>query len=193
MITLNSTKISLIVALVFSSFSTLSWGQAVDETTKFKNTDIQIRTVCNNNGSGTDCSVFSVGKIGKKKLIVFPFAPSDIKFDTGIFVIVFPCGTECSATYFYSPSKGMGGPFPLIVGYNLKKELALSLSKNPLPVFNIYARRNEKPALTIKLDVGAGQDLAELVKKVEFKDDEIVITYVDQQGSEKAVTRSVGK
>jgi hypothetical protein len=193
MITLDFTKISFVVALSFLSTATPSWSQGIDEATHFENSKIQLRTICDDKDGGTDCSVFSIDGGAKKKLISFPFAPSDIKFSSGVFVIIFPCGTECSATYFYNPSKGVGGPFPQIASYDLKRGLALSLSKNPLPVFNIYASRGEKPVFTVKLNAGGSRNLIDLVKKAELKDGKATVTYVDSKGREKTVVQSIEK
>jgi len=191
-ITLHFAKSSFVIALGLLLVSTLSWSQTV-ETTHFEHSKIQLRTVCDGKYGGSSCSIFSIDGKAKKELISFPFAPSEIKFDSGVFVVVFPCGTECSATYFYSPSKGIGGPFPLVTSYDLKKGLALSLSRNPLPIFNIYAAHGEKTVFAVKIDAEASRNLTDIVKKAELKDGKITVTYVDPRGRERTVVQSVGK
>lgn len=188
----NFTKNSLAASLAFFSLISFSHSEELSERTNFKNSTVQISTECSDKDGGTNCTVSAVTSDKKKALTSFPFAPSDIKLDSGVFVIVFPCGPECSATYFYSPEKGSGGPFPRVISYSVGDELAVSLTKNPLPVYRIYSKQGSKPAFTIRLDTSKEQDLFDAVKNVTFSAGAINVTYTDQHGSERSVSRRLG-
>lgn len=188
----NFTKNSLAASLAFFLFISCSHSEQLNEHTNFKNSDVQISTECSDKDGGTNCTVSAVTNMKKKELISFPFAPSGIKLESGVFVIIFPCGPECSATYFYSPEKGSGGPFPRIMSYDLHNELAASISRNPLSIYRIYSKQGSKPALTIRLDTNKEQDLDDAVKKVEFVENKITITYINQKGDVKTVSRNLG-
>ncbi|WP_257820075.1 hypothetical protein [Burkholderia glumae] len=188
----NFTKNSLIASLVFFLLIPLSHSEQLSERTNFKNSEIQISTECSDKDGGTNCTISAVADNKKRELIVFPFAPSDIKLESGVFIIIFPCGPECSATYFYSSQKGSGGPFPRVISYSVGDELAVSLARNPLPVYRIYSKQGAKPAFTIKLDTGKGQDLVDAVKNVTIGAGKISITYIDQKGDEKTAIRKIG-
>ncbi|WP_186130810.1 hypothetical protein [Burkholderia gladioli] len=188
----DCTKNSLAAALAFLSFIPFSHSEQLRERTNFKNSDVQISTDCSDRNGGTNCTVSAVTGIKEKELLSFPLAPSDIKLQFEVFVIIFPCGPGCSATYFYSPEKGSGGPFPRIISYNLHNELAASISRNPLSIYRIYSKQGSKPALTIRLDTNKKQDLDDAVKKVEFDGKKITVTYINQKGDVKTVSRNLG-
>ncbi|WP_146128169.1 hypothetical protein [Burkholderia gladioli] len=189
---LNFTKNSFAAALTFLSFIPFSHSEQFHERTNFKNSDVQISTDCSDRNGGTNCTVSAVTGTQKKELLSFPLAPSDIKLELKVFVIIFPCGPECSATYFYNPKKGSGGPFPRIISYNLHNELAASSSRNLLSIYRIYSKQGSKPAFTIRLDTNKKQDLADAVKKVKFEEYKITVTYINQKGDVKTVSRNLG-
>ncbi|MGO4581034.1 hypothetical protein AB4Z48_33960 [Cupriavidus sp. 2TAF22] len=158
-------------------------GQSLTETTNLQPGDTQIKTICSNNKGYLRCDIYRTGKRGEKKLFDYPAAPAGISLVKGVFVILFPCGTQCSATYFYSQDKGLAGPFPLVEAYDLEFGMALSISVNPLPIYQIYPSRKNPVIRYIRLDLP--RELADVpgaIRDVRLENHSFIITYVDRHG-----------
>lgn len=134
----NFILISTVALIALFSFDKAN-ASVVNETTDFDNSMAQIHTTCK---TGHMCDIYYVKKSGaaEKKIISFPFAPSSINFDNGTFVIRFPCGTMCSATYFYKNSRGLSGPYKMVAAYNIKRNILISLAKKEPYIYRIFVK-----------------------------------------------------
>ncbi|EHC5874198.1 hypothetical protein JR782_005083 [Salmonella enterica subsp. enterica serovar Eastbourne] len=73
-----------------------------------------------------------------------------------MFIFLFPCGTQCSATYFYSHEKGLNGPFPLLADYDIQQRIALSVSTNPIQIYGLFQEKSDVLLGEIALDLPQG-------------------------------------
>ncbi|WP_269510591.1 hypothetical protein [Burkholderia sp. IMCC1007] len=153
----------------------------VDESTSFRGSSVQIATRCHSADSRMSCGVFASRKDVEKRLFNFPNPPSHISMVSGVFIIEFPCGTQCSATYFYSEQKGLGGPFPFVEAYDLDRGVVLLSEKNPLPMYPIFSKASRIVG-EAEVDLANGADTFASIKKVVVDGHKFVITYVDRRG-----------
>ncbi|WP_116136068.1 hypothetical protein [Trinickia diaoshuihuensis] len=151
------------------------------EITNFRTSDVQLETSCIKTKTVDTCVVYRLMKNERKKLISFPFPPSNIAYEDGVFAIAFPCGTECSATYFYKPTNKLGGPFPLVVSYDAGRGIVLGVSGNSLEMYDMFSSGKMKAIESITLDVG-NSSIVEAIRDVELKNHTFVIAYTDRRG-----------
>lgn len=164
------------------AFSSLAHAQAIDDKTHFPAASSQIETVCQD---GQSCAVFNVGDSGKRKILDFPFPPSDVSYHAGTFVLLFPCGTACSATYFYNPQKGLGGPYNLVASYDVDKGVVLTVSTNPPRMYQMFGPRRQKPIGTVPLNLDSDlPEAAASVSDVKLDQHTFVITYNNKDGKQ---------
>lgn len=144
---------SLLLTLFFACNAP---GSTLSETTNFANSQYQISSSCNESQKSDNCSIYLIEKGEKKEIIEYPLPPSSIRLERDTFVIIFPCGTQCSATYFYAPGKGLSGPYPLVVNYDLQSGLALSVAKNPVQIYRLFQSERKTLAGRVVLDLPRG-------------------------------------
>jgi hypothetical protein len=167
----------------------LTHAQVVDDKTHFPDAPSQVETVCQD---GHSCTVFNVTNSGKQKILDFPFPPSDVSYHAGTFVLLFPCGTACSATYFYNPQKGLGGPYNLVASYDMDKEVVLTVSANPPRLYQMFGPRKQKPIGTVPLNLDPNlPQAAASVSDVKLDRHTFVITYTDKDGNQSEFRQSV--
>ncbi|MGO4331001.1 hypothetical protein [Cupriavidus sp. M-11] len=158
-------------------------GQPLTEITNFQRSDTQIKINCANRRGHLNCGIYSADKQGDAKLFDYSAAPASISLVEGIFVMLFPCGTQCSATYFYRKNKGLAGPFPLVEVYDLEFGVALGISKNPLPIYQIYPSRKNSVIGSIRLNLP--RELVNVpgaISDVRLDNHKFIISYVDRHG-----------
>lgn len=163
---------------------------ALDESTNFPDGSSQIKVRCQESGSGANCGIYASGSAGEKKIIDYPGAPSNISMASGVFVIDLPCGTQCSATYFYSERKGLGGPFPFVEAYDVERGVVLLSKRNPLPMYAMFSKQSRVVG-EIALDIPQGMDAFASIKEVVVEDHRFVITYTDRAGNVSKIRRRV--
>lgn len=176
---IKTKHILLLIALAVPLLARAEGG----EITKFDNSNIQLETNCAHKNGVSNCTVYSVKDGGgKKKVVSFPFAPSNIDYKDGVFVVSFPCGTECSSTYFYDGDDKVGGPFPLVQSYDIVRHVVLSISKNSLRMYDIFAKERFKSIGKIDLSLNDDVDLADVIRGVKMEDHKFLITYATKNG-----------
>lgn len=163
---------------------------ALDESTNFPDGSGQIKVRCQESGSGANCGIYASGSAGEKKIIDYPDAPTNISMTSGVFVIDLPCGTQCSATYFYSERKGLGGPFPFVEAYDVERGVVLLSKRNPLPMYAMFSKQSRVVG-EIALDIPQGMDAFASIKEVVVEDHRFVITYTDRAGNVSKIRRRV--
>ncbi|WP_423758546.1 hypothetical protein [Burkholderia sp. NLJ2] len=109
---------------------------------------------------------------------------------SGFFVIDLPCGTQCSATYFYSERKGLGGPFPFVEAYDVERGIVLLSKRNPLPMYAMFSKQSRVVG-EIALDIPQGMDAFVAIKEAAVEDHRFVITYADRVGNVLTIRRQV--
>ncbi|WP_273829802.1 hypothetical protein [Pseudomonas sp. SBT1-2] len=188
---INRRRWPLLAALFYLSSS---YGSPLMEETNFPNSQYQIFSHCGISENSQSCEIYSVSKGGKKKIIDYPLPPSSIRFENNIFVIAFPCGTQCSATYFYNVKKGLSGPFPLVVDYDLQRGFALGVAKNPIQVYRLFRAEDESLADSITLDLPRNSRFdPSLIIEARIKDDSILIEYVNDKDERVTTSRPLPK
>ena len=163
------------------------------ETTNFANSQYQISSNCEDGEKSQGCSIYLIGK-GKKKIIEYPLPPSSIRLESGVFVIIFPCGTQCSATYFYAPKKGLSGPYPLIVDYDLQRGLALSVAKNPIQIYQLFQKGDRSLVASVALDLPRGSkfDPSSIID-AKLKNNIVFVDYINSKGERVTTSHQAAK
>jgi hypothetical protein len=191
---INFTGASATFLIIGIIISFNSYCSTLDEKTNFKESKIQIETICDDVNNENYCTIYGATNEGKRKIFDFPSPPSHIGYNKSVFVIIFPCGTECSATFFYDPNKGLGGPFPAASVYDIERGYVLVAQSNPLKIYSIYSTSNEKPIDNIYLDIANGvTDIYSVVSDIKLIDHSFVITYVDKNGKSINLIKTVPK
>ncbi|MBK5541762.1 hypothetical protein JFV28_04000 [Pseudomonas sp. TH05] len=183
---ISSTSLNIFWALIaFILYPSISYGVNLDETTNFPKSDYQISSHCHNVKGSQTCKVYLLQDVEKTKILDFPSPPSSVKLQHDVFIILFPCGTQCSATYFYSKKNGLDGPYPLIVDYDLEREIALSIAKNPIQIHKLFKSRKNKAYKSITLDLPLDNkfDPSSIVD-AHIDKNSITIEYINQMGEQ---------
>jgi len=168
-----------------------TFASTIHEITNFQNSDAQIETTCPDEDSPSKgCSVVLVKNKSRKKLLHNTFAPAYIGITDGVFTIKFPCGTECSATYFFSEKYGLSGPYPLVIAKNLKSNLVLFILNNSLYTEQIFRKKLGKTMKfkRIHLPIKTKIDIMQSVIGAKPHEDGFIIHYTDENGNEKFFT-----
>ncbi|MGV8403045.1 hypothetical protein ACV33W_27880 [Pseudomonas aeruginosa] len=170
-------------------FSCSAFGEQLVETTSFPDSRYQVSSHCDDVKGSQACTIYLLGSQEKTKLLEFPLPPSSISLEGGVFIILFPCGTQCSATYFYSHTNGLSGPFPLLVNYDIQQGIAVGASTNPIQIYRLF---QEKPGtllgkITLDLPQGREFDPSSIID-VNIRKKSIDVEYLNKEG--KAVTVS---
>ncbi|HDR9771617.1 TPA: hypothetical protein QDC27_007256 [Burkholderia cepacia ATCC 25416] len=163
---------------------------ALDESTNFHDSSVQIKARCHESDSGVNCGIYASGAAGERKVIDYPGAPTSILMTSGVFVIEFPCGTQCSATYFYSERSGLGGPFPFVEAYDVERGVVLLSKRNPLPMYAMFSKQSLVVG-EVALDISKGSDAFVAIKEAVVQDHRFVITYTDHVGNVRTIRRQV--
>lgn len=163
---------------------------ALDESTNFHDSSVQIKARCHESDSGVNCGVYASGAAGERKVIDYPGAPTSILMTSGVFVIEFPCGTQCSATYFYSERSGLGGPFPFVEAYDVERGVVLLSKRNPLPMYAMFSKQSLVVG-EVALDISKGSDAFVAIKEAAVQDHRFVITYTDRVGNVRTIRQQV--
>lgn len=186
----NFIKTKLALFFIASAWPIFGYAD-VHEVTHFKSSEIQLETSCTDKGGGQNCVIYSVAKNWRKSIISFPFAPSNIDYSDGVFVVSFPCGTECSATYFYKSKGALGGPFPLVESYDIERGVVLSVSKNSLQMYKIFSKEKLKSLGSVVLNVQSDEDIVGVIHDVKLGDHMFIVTYVDKNGNLVTTSQAV--
>ncbi|VWC76407.1 hypothetical protein BLA9940_04483 [Burkholderia aenigmatica] len=104
--------------------------------------------------------------------------------------MVFSCGTQCSATYFYSEENGLGGPFPFVEAYDVDRGVVLLSEKNPLPMYSIFSK-NSRVVGEIDLNLPKGVEAFASIERVVVNDHRFIVSYVDRGGSVVKISRQI--
>ncbi|WP_420482764.1 hypothetical protein [Burkholderia cepacia] len=163
---------------------------ALDESTEFPGSSVQIRVRCQESGGGANCGIYASGAVGEQKIIDYPNAPSNISINSGVFVIDLPCGAQCSATYFYSEKKGLGGPFPFVEAYDVDRGVVLLSQRNPLPMYAMFSKKSHIVG-EVALDIPQGMDAFVSIKEAAVEEHRFVITFTDRIGNVVTIRREV--
>ncbi|WP_416268533.1 hypothetical protein SD235_16380 [Burkholderia cepacia] len=163
---------------------------ALDDSTNFHDSSVQIKARCHESDSGVNCGIYASGAAGERKVIDYPGAPTSILMTSGVFVIEFPCGTQCSATYFYSERSGLGGPFPFVEAYDVERGVVLLSKRNPLPMYAMFSKQSLVVG-EVALDISKGADAFFTIKEAAVEDHRFVITYTDRVGNVLTIRRQV--
>lgn len=163
---------------------------ALDESTNFHDSSVQIKVRCHESDSGVNCGIYASGAAGERKVIDYPGAPTSILMTSGVFVIEFPCGTQCSATYFYSERRGLGGPFPFVEAYDVERGVVLLSKRNPLPMYAMFSKQSLVVG-EVALDISKRSDAFVAIKEAAVQDHRFVITYTDRVGNVRTIRRQV--
>ncbi|WP_322088976.1 hypothetical protein [Burkholderia sp. BCC1999] len=163
---------------------------ALDESTNFPDSSVQITVRCLESGNGVNCGIYASGAAGEKKIIDYPSAPTNISMTSGVFVIDFPCGTQCSAAYFYSERKGLSGPFPFVEAHDVERGVVLLSQRNPLPMYAMFSKQSRVVG-EVALDIPQGMDAFVAIKEAAVEDHRFVITYTDHVGNVVTIRRQV--
>lgn len=163
---------------------------ALDESTNFHDSSVQIKARCHESDSGVNCGIYASGAAGERKVIDYPGAPTSILMTSGVFVIEFPCGTQCSATYFYSERSGLGGPFPFVEAYDVERGVVLLSKRNPLPMYAMFSKQSLVVG-EVALDISKGSDAFVAIKEAAVQDHRFVITYTDRVGNVRTIRQQV--
>ncbi|WP_423378946.1 hypothetical protein [Burkholderia sp. LMG 32019] len=162
----------------------------LDESTDFPGSSVQIRVWCQESSGGANCGIYAFGAVGERKIIDYPNAPTNISMTSGVFVIDLPCGTQCSATYFYSEKKGLGGPFPFVEAYDVDRGVVLLSQRNPLPMYAMFSKKSRVVG-EVALDIPKGMDAFVAIKEAVVEDHRFVITYTNHVGNVVTIRRQV--
>ncbi|WP_423382005.1 hypothetical protein [Burkholderia sp. LMG 32019] len=176
---------SCLVAIVDSALAVV-----LDESTDFHDSSIQIKVRCHESDSGVNCEIYASGAAGERKVIDYPSAPTSISMTSGVFVIDLPCGTQCSATYFYSERNGLGGPFPFVEAYDVERGVVLLSKRNPLPMYAMFSKQSRVVG-EVALDIPKGLDAFVAIKEAAVEDHRFVITYTNHLGNVMTIRRQV--
>lgn len=163
---------------------------ALDESTNFPGSSVQIKVRCQESDSGVNCGIYASGAAGERKVIDYPSAPTSISMTSGVFVIDLPCGTQCSATYFYSERNGLGGPFPFVEAYDVERGVVLLSKRNPLSMYAMFSKQSRVVG-EVALDIPKGLDAFVVIKEVAVEDHRFVITYTDRLGNVMTIRRQI--
>lgn len=136
-------------------FSCGAFGEQLVETTNFPDSRYQVSSQCIDAKDSQTCTIYLLGS-HEKKLLEFPLPPSSIRLQDDVFIFLFPCGTQCSATYFYSHEKGLNGPFPLLADYDIQQRIALGVSTNPIQIYGLFQEKSDVLLGEIALDLPQG-------------------------------------
>ncbi len=178
-------------SIVRSLFSLLlfiplpSPAEAIDEKTNFAESHSQIETICSKASDNTQkCNVYATSKTGRQHLLSFPFPPASIDYQNSIFIMTFPCGVSCSATYFYRPNTKLGGPLPLVVAYDAEREIALSIvSPKKLQMFRFFDGNGKAKFIgEIDLKFNRDSDIRESLVSAKVKDHFFIVNYINEKG-----------
>lgn len=180
-------RLLLLVVLVFPLFSEAEMRAVVH----FQRTNIELETRCASGEGAGSCAVYRVENREEKKIISFPFPPSSINFDHGVFVITSPCGTQCSATYFYKESGALGGPFPLVEAYDVERGVVLSMAQGALQMYDMFAKGGLRSIRQMTLDVKPDVDLVDVVREVKLVHHTFVVSYIARDGNAATAVRAV--
>lgn len=172
-------RLLLLVILIFPPLVKAE----VREVAHLPRTNIKLEARCPSAEVVGNCAVYRVENREKKKIISFPFPPSSINFDHGVFVITFPCGTQCSATYFYKESGALGGPFPLVEAYDVERGVVLSMAQGALQMYGMFAKGGLRSIRQMTLDVKSDVDLVDVVRGVKLVDHTFVVSYIARDGN----------
>jgi hypothetical protein len=167
------------------------YAQSYFERIPFPNSNIQIETTCAND----ECSIFLIKNKRRKFLLKDPSPPAAMEIDKGVILLSFSCGTECSATYFYSVKRGLSGPFPLVLDKNMAENMVLSVVNNTVCVFHIYDKqKGHSPAIArIKLDLPRGDDIVLAINDTKAIPGGFSIDYTDSNGKKRTATWKAAK
>lgn len=169
-----------------------AYAEQLVEVTSFPDSNYQVSTQCDDNGKGAQqtCKIYLAGGAEKRKIIENPFPPSSIALKDGIFVLLFPCGTQCSATYFYSLKAGLSGPFPLVTDYDLHRGIALWVSKNSIQIYRLFQKKDKYLAGTITLDLPQGEKFDPTsVIDAHINGDSILVEYINRRNERATISR----
>ena len=176
-----SIQVKRAVSLVAAMFS-LAGHAEERELTNFAGSDVQLLTECAQTQLGGNCTIYDARKSRRRKILSFPFSPTSIEYEDGVFVIRFPCGTACSATYFYRTTGAIGGPFPAILAYDTSRGVVLSLSGNVLRMYKMFSKEKFSSVGKINLNVEDGANLANAIGDVKLRGHTFWITYTNRNG-----------
>lgn len=169
-----------IIFISFFAACQVTHGEIYD-VTKFKGTNIQIAIHCTDINGMNSCDIMRVESKKNKKILSFPFAPSSIDYDHGIFVITFPCGASCSATYFYNEEDVLGGPFPAVAAYDTEKQAVLSLATNPPKILKMFGKNQVIASIKLNIPRDA-ENLLDYVVSAKVVEHVFCIDYRDVHG-----------
>ncbi|WP_420210092.1 hypothetical protein [Burkholderia aenigmatica] len=161
-----------------------------DEVIAFSGSSTKIKVRCRNASDRMDCGIYMFRGGDEREILNFPGRPNIVSFDSGVFVIVFPCGTQCSATYFYSERNGLGGPFPFVEAYDVSRGVVLLSKRNPLPMYSIFSKKSRIVG-EINLNLPKGVEAFASIKRVVVNDHGFIVSYVDRGGSVVKVSRQI--
>jgi hypothetical protein len=162
-----------------------AFADAVHETSNLPNSEVQIETICSDrNPVAQKCVVKLKKRQQNLVLIRYPFPPISVESNFGTFSIIFPCGTGCSATYFYNGKFGLSRPFPLVIAKNTKSNLILNISKNSLYVYRMFEPKTGSSIPTARIDLGLNpnSDITQSVSAASARGNGFIIQYLDDAG-----------
>ena len=157
--------------------------------THFANSDAQIETTCLENSQAANRCAVAIKKEGSTRFLLhFPFPPTNIGLSGQIFSILFPCGTGCSATFFYSQTLGLSKPYSLVLAVNTKIGMVLSASTDALYVYEIFpkTKRASAPVARIKLDTSPTSDNMQSLSAI-ADGNGFTVRYAREDGKEKVI------
>ena len=123
-----------------------AYSSDYSEEYKIENTKWSISSVCSDN-NGTSCNVFAKSSGHLEKITEFPNVPSNVKMESDIISLGFPCGVGCSAFYVYRIGGGLIGPFPRIESIDYEKKIAYVINGNSYESYKVA----KKPYLIKKV------------------------------------------
>lgn len=161
-----------------------------DEITNFPGSPIQIRTQCPEPAVSRNCLIYASGNNKERLIAESPSSPVGIYLKSDVFEIRFACGTECSAVYFYSDKKGVGGLLPFVEAFDADRGVVLISKNNPLSMYAIFSKKSRTVG-QIKLDISKEKKAFTAIKEVVVEDHHFVITYVDRHENVVTIRREV--
>lgn len=167
-----------------------AFAGADEEMISLRGSSTKIKVRCRNESEGLDCEIYVVRGGGERKILTFPGRPNIISVSSGVFVLAFSCGTQCSATYFYNNKNELGGPFPFVEAYDVSRGVVLLSERNPLPMYYIFSK-NSRVVGEIYLNLPNGVEAFSSIKRVVVDDHRFIVSYIDRSGSVVKVSRRI--
>ncbi|MCG5074701.1 hypothetical protein [Paraburkholderia tagetis] len=175
---------SIVVGLVAAAVCGTAFANNIHEITNFSNSEAQIETNCSGKNVAENCTI-ALRKGGhSQSLMRYPFPPANVGLSSGIFSILFPCGTGCAVTFFYSEELGLSKPFSFVLAVNAEKRIILSASDNLIYVYNIFQGIN-RPLARINLGLKSNAGILQSITGAASEGNGFVIRYVNDNGDEK--------